>query len=119
MTSVCRRRSGVCGWVAGSPAAPIALHPKEGPAVPPRAADRACGGAQALVPTPLPLEAVGEHRDLLLDATPLADELRPHDRPVHDALSGGLRVETIGQRVQPGPGRGLEPAIRQFLDPVC
>ena len=66
--------------LAGGPrahaAAPMALHAKEGEPVPAGAGDRARDRAQALVPAPLPLEAVGEHRDLVLDAAPLADQLR-------------------------------------------
>ena len=97
---------------------PLPLQPKKAPAVPLRAGDRARDRAQALVPAPLPLEAVGEHRDLVLDAAPLADQLRADHRPVDDALPGGLRVERVGQRVELGAGRGLEAAVRQLLDPV-
>ena len=42
----------------------------------------------------------------------------PDDRPVHHALPGRLRIEPVGQRVELGPGRGLEPAVGQLLDPV-
>ena len=108
--------------LAGGPRAhvppPWRFTPKKVEPVPSGAGDRARDRAQALVPAPLPLEAVGEHRDLVLDAAPLADQLRAHDRPVDDALPGGLRIEPVGQRVEPGPGRGLEPAVGQLLDPV-
>jgi hypothetical protein len=80
--------------------------------------NRPRNGAQALVSAALTLEAVGEHGHLVLNAAPFADELRPHDWAVHDALSGGLRIEPVGQRVESGARRGLEAPVSEFLDPV-
>jgi hypothetical protein len=88
----------------------MALHAEKGQSVPPSAGDRARDGAQALVSAPLPLEAVGKHRDLVLDAAPLANQLRPDHRPVDHTLPCCFWVERIGKITASGKYKALDPA---------
>ena len=94
---------------------------EEGPAVPSRAGDGAGDGGERAVGPPLELEAVGQHRDDVLDALVLPDQPGPGDRPVvgaDPAQDDVAAVELLAQRLQPGDRLGLQPAIGQFLDPV-
>ena len=54
--------------------------------------------------------AVLEHGDHVLDALPAAAEPGACNEPGWGAFARLLRIEPVGQRIQLGPNRGLEPS---------
>jgi hypothetical protein len=77
--------------------------------------------AQRLEGSPVKLEISRSNVDQMAHPIPFTDQLCPNGRPKispNPTQGDVAAVEPLAQRLQPGHGLGLQPAVNKFLDAV-
>src|SRR5690606_22668463 len=116
-----RWHNAIFGRQVWSCPAPMVFQAEEDPAIPARAGDGAGYRRQALVGSTLPLKAIGQHGNGVIDTLPLADQPCAGDRAVIGTFATYheiAAVELLAQSFQPLDGLRLKPAIGELLDAI-